>query len=66
MEDTNRKLACQLKDLKEGNISLQIKETNISEMRNTMEKKRKISEAEMLTVAACQCENRTSALHTDL
>ena len=41
-----RKLECQLKDLKEDNS----KEMDISEKRNTIEKKLEISKFEMLTL----------------
>ena len=48
--DINRQLVRQLKDLKEDNISLKIKETATSEKKNTIEKKLEISVAEMLTL----------------
>ena len=46
----NRKLERQLKDLKENNISLKIKEMDMSDKKNILEKKLEVSEAETLTV----------------
>ena len=49
-EELNRKLNTQVKDLKEDIVTLQIKEMDICEKKNILEKKLEISEAETVTV----------------
>ena len=67
-EDINRKLQRQQKDLKEDNISLKIKEMDMSEKKNILEKKLEISEAEILTLQSqLQLSNeRIEHLHSIL
>ena len=49
-EEVNRKLNTQMKDLKEDIVTLQIREMDIVEKKNILEKKLEIAEAETITV----------------
>ena len=49
-EEVNRKLNTQMKDLKEDIVTLQIREMDIIEKKNILEKKLEIAEAETITV----------------
>ena len=49
-EDINKKLTIQVKDLKEDIVTLQIREMDIIEKKNILEKKLEIAEAETITV----------------
>ena len=49
-EEVNRKLNIQMKDLKEDIVTLQIREMDIMEKKNILEKKLEIAEAETITV----------------
>ena len=49
-EDFNKKLNIQMKDLKEDIVSLQIREMDVNEKKNILEKKLEIAEAETITV----------------
>ena len=49
-EDFNKKLNIQIKDLKEDIVTLQIREMDVNEKRNILEKKLEIAEAETITV----------------
>ena len=49
-EDFNKKLNIQIKDLKEDIVSLQIREMDVNEKKNILEKKLEIAEAETITV----------------
>ena len=49
-EDFNKKLNIQIKDLKEDIVTLQIREMDVNEKKNILEKKLEIAEAETITV----------------
>ena len=49
-EDINKKLTIQVKDLKEDIVTMQIREMDIIEKKNILEKKLEIAEAETITV----------------
>ena len=49
-EDLNKKLNIQIKDLKEDIVTLQIREMDVNEKKNILEKKLEIAEAETITV----------------
>merc|ERR1719245_1130600 len=49
-EDLNKKLNIQIKDLKEDIVTLQIREMDVYEKKNILEKKLEIAEAETITV----------------
>merc|ERR1719245_154932 len=49
-EDLNKKLNIQIKDLKEDIVTLQIREMDMYEKKNILEKKLEIAEAETITV----------------
>ena len=49
-EDFNKKMNIQIKDLKEDIVTLQIREMDVNEKKNILEKKLEIAEAETITV----------------